>query len=66
MKPLPLCSKCCVPTPEYELNADELCTVCAALESLRAAHEDSGAWHPRLKLDAEPPKAHNQLPPSDR
>lgn len=57
-----LCPKCRLPTPVTELNADDECSTCAALRSLRTTLIERGKIHPNLFEKQD----NRQLPPGDR
>lgn len=55
------CAKCGDATPTAELNADEWCGLCAAIDRLRGTLEKRGIIHPQLF-----PEGNRELPPGDR
>jgi hypothetical protein len=57
------CPICGIITPDEELNAYDMCSVCAALYKLRNTMEKRGRFHPDL---FESHRGERQLPPSDR
>jgi NAD-dependent SIR2 family protein deacetylase len=58
------CAKCGNTLEPGEVNADDLCSVCEALASLRHTLEMLGRVHPDLFDDHG--HARSQLPPGDR
>ena len=59
------CVACQVPNEASMMNADFLCPICAALESLRVTMEKSGSRRREL-WDRRQSQANSSLPPSDR